>query len=531
MNLKQLRKQKRTLEAQARAKLAEIADGIEADAARKIEDDHKAMLAEIAKLDTKIRAACEQERAASESEPADDEDDEDDEEDDEEEDANADAKRSLSRSHMAELVEIDTQARGMDIDLGLANAVRKGEKPDAMRKRLFAELAKRSEKRGPTGGGNDVRIIRDERDGVSEAMEIALTTNLLASRGNDGIEYKPKDPREAARVDRYRKQAEQYMGLGLVDIAARCIDYRGRGSYLTARDVDTILTRAFHTTSDFPNIFANVLNKSLLARYELAQPTYRRIAAQRNFNDFRPHPQIRAGDFPQLQPVSETGEILYGTSQDNKETVSVSAYGVVFSISRQSLVNDDLSAIDQILGDAGNQVQVFENTTFFTMFNANPTLNQDTTAVFATGHGNLAASGAAPSVTTIGAGRKALRGMRSLSGQYLNVPPRFILAGPVQETAADQMVASITPTLTTSVNPFSGKLESISDANITGNEWYMVADPVRVPCFVYGFLNGSNGPRTRTFEPFGVQGIKISLEHDFGVGAIDYRGAYKDPGS
>jgi hypothetical protein len=43
------------------------------------------------------------------------------------------------------------------------------------------------------------------------------------------------------------------------------------------------------------------------------------------------------------------------------------------------------------------------------------------------------------------------------------------------------------------------------------------ADPARVPCFVYGFLNGSNGPRTRTFEPFGVQGIKISLEHDFGA--------------
>jgi hypothetical protein len=70
--------------------------------------------------------------------------------------------------------------------------------------------------------------------------------------------------------------------------------------------------------------------------------------------------------------------------------VSVSPYGVVFSISRQMLVNDDLGAIDQILGSAGTEVQVFENTTFFTMFNSNPTLNQDSTAVFASGHGNLA---------------------------------------------------------------------------------------------------------------------------------------------
>jgi hypothetical protein len=56
-------------------------------------------------------------------------------------------------------------------------------------------------------------------------------------------------------------------------------------------------------------------------------------------------------------------------------------------------------------------------------------------------------------------------------------------------------------------------------------------DPARLPCFIYGFLNGSTGPRTRTFEPFGVQGVKISLEHDFGVGAIDYRGAYRNPGA
>jgi hypothetical protein len=33
------------------------------------------------------------------------------------------------------------------------------------------------------------------------------------------------------------------------------------------------------------------------------------------------------------------------------------------------------------------------------------------------------------------------------------------------------------------------------------------------------------------FEPFGVQGVKINLEHDFGCGAIDYRGAYLNAGS
>src|ERR1019366_3895422 len=222
--------------------------------------------------------------------------------------------------------------------------------------------------------------------------------------------------------ERYREQARQYMGMGIVEIAAECIGHRG--NIRNAGQALNILeqayapqTRAFQSTSDFPSIFQNVLNKSLLARYELAQPTYKEIAVERPFNDFRPHPQIRAGDFPAPQPVQETGELRYGSSTDSGETVSVLPYGIIFSISRQMLVNDDLSAIDQLLGSAGEIEMVWENETFFKMFLSNslagPTLLTDSTAVFATGHGNLAGTGAAPSISTIGAARQALRGMLS----------------------------------------------------------------------------------------------------------------------
>jgi hypothetical protein len=211
--------------------------------------------------------------------------------------------------------------------------------------------------------------------------------------------------------------------------------------------------------------------------------------------------------------------------------VSVAPYGVQFSISRQMLINDDLHAIDQLLAGANDTVTIFENNTFFTMFNSNPTLNQDGTAVFALGHGNPAAAGAAPSVTTVGAARQALRGMKSISGNFINVPPAIILGGPAQETNIDQVIAGITPTLSTSVNPFSGRLRAVADANITDASWYVFADPARLPCFVYGFLNGADGPRVRTDAPFGVQGVKVSIEHDFGVGAIDYRGGYRNAGA
>lgn len=379
---------------------------------------------------------------------------------------------------------------------------------------------------------NRIILVKDEKEGVAEAMSIALASSILRSRGLTGIEYTgPSDPLGKKRFEQHRDQARQYMGMSLVEVAVEAIGYQARrGSFLNSIEVQKIFERAFQSTSDFPAIFSNALNKSLLARYQLVTPTYRQLAVERPFRDFRPHPQVRTGDFPAIQPVQQNGELKVGGSLDASENVSVSPYGTIFAISRQMLVNDDLGAIDQILSSAGESVLQFENSTFFTMFNSNPTLATDSTAVFASGHGNLAGSGAAPSVDTVSDAREALRGMKSLSGNFINVPPALIVTGPANETVADQLVASITPTLVGSVNPYAGKLRSVTDANITGKEWYVSCEPARVPCFIYGFLNGASGPRTNVHSQFGMQGVKISLEHDFGVGAIDYRGFYKNPG-
>jgi hypothetical protein len=579
MTLKDLRDKKRRLEDEARGKLASITADTTQETQRQIEQDHSDLLAKIAAVSDEIARAerdAEDEgderkgrskrkrkaRAKADDGDGDDEDGDDDDDDDstdaegDDDDDDGDGKRkkrkralkkpaqgkedkddgdedrsvpSLSKRQMSDLVAIDTQARGLGFNLDLAGALTRNETPDAMRKRLFEQLSKRSSQTGPRGSAI---VIRDEHEGRAEAMELALIQRVLASRGGSGImEYKPKSEAHQQFVQLHGERAREYRGMGFAEIAAECLGFRG--NIRTPQAAYDLITRAFESTSDYPSIFLNVLNKSLLARYELHTPTYREIAIERPFNDFRPHPQIRAGEFPALQQVSETGEILYGKSADLNESVSVVPYGVVFTISRQMLVNDDLGAIDQILGSAGDTVLVFENNTFFTMFNSNPVLNQDSTAVFAAGHNNLVASGsgAAPAVTTIGSARQALRAMKSITGLYLNVPPRIILTGPAQETAADQMVTAITPTLTTSVNPFSGRLRSVSDANITTSQWYLMTEPGRVPCFVYGFLNGAAGPRVRTFEPFGVQGVKVSLEHDFGCGAIDYRGCYQNYGS
>ena len=60
---------------------------------------------------------------------------------------------------------------------------------------------------------------------------------------------------------------------------------------------------------------------------------------------------------------------------------------------------------------------------------------------------------------------------------------------------------------------------------------YLFADPETAPVFVYGFLEGATGPQVATGPIQGVDGVEISVVFDFGVGAVDWRGGWFNPGA
>lgn len=363
----------------------------------------------------------------------------------------------------------------------------------------------------PMIGAQTARITRDEQDTKRQGMAQALVAQMSGA--------KPETDK-----------ANPFMGYGLVEIAAETIGHKGR--IRSAGDKIEVFMAAGHSRSDFSGIFENALNKVLLDRYQVAEPTYRKIARKRNFNDFRVHPMVRAGDMPKMQPVGENGEIKFGTFGEKRETAILAPYGVGLRFSRQMFIDDDLGAIYDMLNDYGAAVADFEEETFYT-FKATATLTSDGLAVHVAGHNNLAGAGTAITVAALGAGRAAIRKQTTIDGKKMNMAPSILLVGPDKETEADQLVTSITPNLSSSVNPFSGRLEVVSSAQITGNRWELYADPNRPggACFVYGYLNGAEAPRIRMDEPFGQQGMAMTVEHDFGLGAIDFRGTYANPGA
>jgi hypothetical protein len=503
------------LEARAVSKLAEIKDDTPADDVRRIEAEHESILSEIDKLRSDIAA---RERVEADAADAADPDDAP------ESDAGGDDVREAVRSAIAAErtrvsdIQLLSRRHGMPDDF-TANHIRLESDVPTVRAAILETLAERS---NATATFPHVEIgAIDETTSRRRGMTDAIVARLARAAGQRDVQI----------PDHARQWGERELS----EIAADCVNWRG--PLRTARQLSEMFERAFHTTSDFPGIFSDALNVRLLARYEAAAPTYRLFSTRMTTPDFKQMNVIRAGDFPALQAVPESGEVKAGTFGESKEVVQTKPYGVQLRITRVMLVNDQLMAIEQVLSSSGARVADWENNLMFTALlsasGAGPTLLTDSTAVFHTAkHGNLTSSGTAITVASIGLGRAMMAKQVSLDGIKLNLKPRTILCGPDSITSAEQLVATITPSAPANAVPESIRsLMPASDANIDGYAWYLFADPEVAPVFAYSYLEGFEGPRLTSEDGFDVQGMKMKLEHDFGAGAIDYRGGYRNAGA
>jgi hypothetical protein len=313
------------------------------------------------------------------------------------------------------------------------------------------------------------------------------------------------------------------------------VDLIAERAGIASRVPHEILHRASMITSDFPELLSNAANKILLGSYQVAAPVFQAIAARKPFKDFKPHTFIRVGDFPNLLPVNEAGEFKHGVIKEDAEPTSLTTYGRIIGLTRQAIINDDLSAFADLAVGAGRAAARLEADLFIDLLLLNggegPTLS-DGLPMFHANHANLAASGSALDATSLGAARSALRKQKNLEGNAMNIAPRFIYVGADNETPAEQVVAQITPRQVGDVNPFSGRQEVLADGRLTGTTWYSFADPERDGSnFVYGYLSDNAGPSVTQHSPFSYDGVALKVVHDFAVGAVDYRFGYRNPGA
>lgn len=335
--------------------------------------------------------------------------------------------------------------------------------------------------------------------------------------------------------------ANEMRGFGLLDYARACLEHAGVKTVGMSKQ-EIAKAALTHSTSDFPNIFENAMHKTLLAAYEGVDLTWSQFCSTGDLTDFRPHLRYRMGSFPRLSGLNENGELKHTTLPDaERESITADENGLIFTLSYKMLVNDDLGAFISVAQALGRTAALSVEEDVYTTLTANagagPVLSDGNNMFDNANHGNLASSGAAPSVSTLGAARTAMRKQKDPGGNsYIMLNPSILLTPVAIEDEAWQVINSPTdPSKTNSrvVNRENNRWNLLSSPyldEVSAAAWYAFADPAQAPAIEVGFVGGQTTPMVEMEEMFTSRGIAYRVTHDYGVAGRDYRPAYKNPG-
>lgn len=365
----------------------------------------------------------------------------------------------------------------------------------------------------PMHGQEPARITADARDKFREGARRAL---MLKGRLEGG-------------------ERNEFSSLTMSELARETLAMAGeRREFRDRRQmVGHALTMAgAHTTSDFAQLLADVASKSVLKGWEQAEESFGQWTSTGTLPDFKESKRVGLGFFETLPVKPEGADYKYGTVGDRGETIALATYGRLFRITREAIINDDLSMLTDVPRKMGRAARRTVGGLAYGILSGNP-LMSDGKALFHADHGNLAAAGAAPSVATLSAAIAAMK-KQSYGGEVLNIRPRFLIVGPDLELSARQLLTSaVDPTASKGMasNPVAGAAELIVDARISGGEWYLVADPNVADTVEIAYLDGVEEPYLDEQEAWSSDGVEMKVRIDAGASPHDFRTFYKNPGA
>lgn len=337
-----------------------------------------------------------------------------------------------------------------------------------------------------------------------------------------------------------------YRGLRVLDMARQYLEDNGhdcRGlspNELASRALHLDGHRAGggHSTSDFPFILADVATKELRDDYENSPRTFLEWTSTGTLPDFKEVKVNQLGDFPSLDPVIEGGEYQLGTIGEAREAVSVSKYGRRILFTWEMLIDDDLEAFMRLASRIGFATANLESDLVYNHLLANPAMGDGNNLFDSVNHGNVTAGAldTANAIANVGAMRAALRKQTGIDGRKINLTLRTLIVPAELETAADQLLTSITPNQNTQANPFANgrfPLTAVAEPRLDDQslvEFYGAGDPNMVETIRVSRLRGEDGPMTTQRVGFEVDGVEIKVRHVVGVKAIDWRNLVQSNG-
>jgi len=331
--------------------------------------------------------------------------------------------------------------------------------------------------------------------------------------------------------------ARQFIGCSMRDIAREYLSARGINT--KGESINKIVDRAFHSSSDFPLLVANVANKSLLAGYAEEPQTWRPLARQKNLPNFKPASEVQVQGNIILQELGEQGEYANATLVEGAATWRIASYGRRIPVGRNLIINDDLDALGSVPEKAGRGARLTENNIVWELLTLSPNgsiTSLDNQALFVAGHNNTGSG--AITIAGLDTGVTAMRQQLTIAGDSLNIEAAYLIVPPQLATVAAQMVnsTSYAPAAATGnagPNPFIGRYQIIVENRLSARsatQWYLAANPGAIDMIRFGYLDGQEGPEITLTEKRNPDGLELLVREDFGAHVMDFRGFYRSTG-
>lgn len=166
------------------------------------------------------------------------------------------------------------------------------------------------------------------------------------------------------------------------------------------------------------------------------------------------------------------------------------------------MIRDDMRLLDTAIRGAASAGVKLKQKLIREAFNGKMA---DGKPLFHASHGNLIADRL--TLAGLSKARAALRKLKGIDGEPRNLPGKFLIVSPDDETAAQQLTSPITAAVTGEVNVFAASLTVIVDPMLEAGEWILAPAPALGDSIEYADLEGYEGVNVAEFFNPAVDGM------------------------
>lgn len=415
---------------------------------------------------------------------------------------------------------------------------------DDSRAAILDELAKRSDAvkiSSPQAlvGGEDARDKRLR--GMGAAILVRAGAEDYFTRAAE----RPKFARHFKGVD---LDGGEFRSFTLLDMARHLLEVggvstRGLSKLELVKRAIEFRSGGMQSTSDFSVLFENALHKMMLAAYALADDTWRRFCGTDTVPDFRASNRYRLGSLGVADDVNEGGEFKTKAIPDgSKFQISTGTLGNIIAITRQAIINDDMSALSSVSTQFGRSFGLTIETRVYALLNANSGLGPtqtDSQPFFHANRANVNATGSAISVDGLDADRVVMGKQKDPdSNEYLNMRPRVLLVPlGLEGTARVLNQSQFDPSVSGKIqipNKVVGLFQDVvGTPRLTDTtRRYLFGNDPSAPAIKVVFLEGQGeAPVLESEMGFEVDGMRWRARLDVKAQMFDPKGAVTNAGS